>query len=930
MADLKDRLDRDADALLLRELLHLNDAQFDEVIRQLMLELKVEPRKIRNKPTYYFAEVVSTEDQNREILFVNKGAGVIGTVDVEKLYQYAEKVRAPRSKLLTLGDVSREAEKEGRRKNVKLINGADLAALIRKVGIEDMILKDFAHQEEVQAPPSEEETLRGQTIMGIESMQAGDPVVALEHFDRAIAADPDSDAVWRLKGNALDQLGHHERALECYARALELNQQSAELWYSIGACMYHLGRYEDELQAYNKALGLDPQMERAWLNKGSTLLKMHKYKEALDALNSLLKLNPRFVKAHGDRGIVLRHLNRMGDAIGAFETALSLDAEFSEAWANKGSILLQLGRYEEALVPFENLVTFRPDSAQAWKTKGELESRLGRRNDAIISFEKVLDIEPTNEGAKKMLDAEKAKINASRPELHEKISSIFYNAGLEVQPEPVFIEPEAEAPPMKEEAPVDKKQRVVRKIEKVEEAEGAEEAEEIEEKEPAPVEEMEEEAEPELEYKEPEEAEPSKVEEMIQQSAIPDDLLGSETDMTGEPMEGVAEDVFGDSADLMMLMKRPELALDEADKGLRLEPMSVRMLLLKGSALFALGREEDALKAFIRAVELEPGREEAVYSIEFILGSRGKYAEAAEALEPLLDGKRWVPEILAAMDCLQAGKIKEVSEHMESAISLAPSAMAWNYKGLLELEQGDFEKAIETFGRAREMEQVFSDPSNNTGVAYSKLGQNDEASNWYDNAISAQPRNSIAWSNRGVMLANLRRSKEAMACFDQALLIQPDHLILLNKGFMQLSADQLDDSLATFNTSLSTKESAEGFNDKGIVLARLNRFNEAMACFRRALQYAPEFDDAKKNADQFAKMETAEPKKARSEVSLKVPPTNEEMAWQVLGDVDESSLSKLKKSEIDEICEALGLSQDGSKKDLVERVMAAYKAHKKK
>src|SRR5512136_1190061 len=95
----------EADALLLRELMHLTDEQFDEVVRQLMGELDVEPRKIRNKPTYYFAEVVSTKDQNREILFVNKGTGLIGTVDVEKLAMYAEKVRAPRSVLLTLGEV---------------------------------------------------------------------------------------------------------------------------------------------------------------------------------------------------------------------------------------------------------------------------------------------------------------------------------------------------------------------------------------------------------------------------------------------------------------------------------------------------------------------------------------------------------------------------------------------------------------------------------------------------------------------------------------------------------------------------------------------------------------------------------------------------------------------------------------------------------
>jgi len=882
-------MERDADALLLRELLHLADEQFDEVIRQLMLELEVEPRKIRNKPTYYFAEVVSMKDQNRETLFVNKGTGVIGTVDVEKLAMYSEKVRAPRSLLITLGEVSREAEKEGRRKNVKLISGKDLAALIRKSSLEDMILKEFAHEDAVAPPPSDIGAAQDSAAMGMESLQSGNPTQALEHLERAIAVDPESDAVWRLKGNALDMLGQHERALECYARAMEINPKSAELWYMIGASMYHLGRYDDELSAYDKALQLDPRLEGAMLNKGSTLLKLHRYQDALEAFNRLLKLNPRIVRAHSDKGIALVHLKKLDDALNAFESALALNPEFSEAWLNRGSILIQLGRFEEALACFDNLSVLRPYSAKAWRAKGQLEGGLGRSHDAIASFEKVLEIEPTDIETKKMLDAAKARMHAERADLHGKIAELFFAAGMEVQPEPTLEEPAPQAPSTK---------KVVIEA-KAAESEPADEGQE-----------------------------PPEVGEMIQQTVIPDDLLSLEQESYTESPMDVAEEVFGDSADLMLLMKRPELALDEAEKGLRLEPMSVRMLLSKGSSLFATGQREEALKAFSRAAELEPGRKEAVLSIEYLLSSLGKYSEAEEAIEPLLDGKEWMPEILAAMDSFQAGKIKEVREHMEAAISLSPSAMVWNYRGLLELDQGDFERAIETFGHAREMEQVFSDPSNNTGVAHAKLGSQDDASNWYDIAISAQPRNHVAWSNRGVLLSQLKRYKEALACFDQSLLLQNDPLVVINKGFTQLKMDTLEEALASFETSISIKETAEGFNNKGIVLVRMKRMNDAIRSFRKSLELAPDFQDAKKNLELYAKQETPEPKRAaKAPEHVSVPPKDADAAWRLLEPYDDATLNKMRRSELDEMCDALGLSNEGSKKEVVERISIARRKH---
>ena len=903
VVELKDRLAKDADTLLLDELMRLTDAQFDEVMKQLMIELRVEPRKVRNKSTYYFAEVVSTKDQNREIMFVNKGTGMIGQADVEKLATYSEKIRAPRSTLINLGDISSDADKEGRRRSVRLIRGTELAALIRKSGLEDLILKEFAQDAVAAQPAGPPVSIERQTLTGEELMQAGDLVRALEHFDRAIAVDPGSEAAWRLKGSVLEQLGYHAKALECFARALEINPKSAELWYAIGAAMYSVGRYEDEVQAYDKALLFDPNLEKAWAGRGATLLKLRRYPEALSSFDKLLKINPRLVKAHTNRGLALKNLNRTQDALNAFDAAISLDMDFAEAWSNKGSLLIQAGRLSEALICFNRLTILRPEMGQAWKTKGELESRLGKRPEAIASFERALELDPTDSELLKTIEAEKARIHAEQADLRTKISSLFSGAGVKVKPEPIaWEEPKEEIRKAvaREEKPVPTEPVVEAAIA------SAEAPTEVAGPEPRP-----------------EEA-PAGL------PAAPEAELILEPEGIGEPLVGVAEEVFGDAAELMLLMKRPEMALDEIEKGLRLEPLSIRMMLLKGIALYQVNKKDDAMKAFVRATELDQGNEEGIYSIEYILSSDGKHIDAEEALEPLLGGNRWAPEILAAMDSAAAGKMKKVEEHMEVAISLTPSAMAWNFKGLLDLDQGDFEKAIHAFERAKELEEVFSDPSNNTGVAYFKLGSIDDSSNWYDQAISTHPRNWIAWTNRGVLLASQDRQKEALACFDQALMLEKSPQVLLNRGFALLSTDALDDAMQAFDASLAIKETAEGYNDKGIALARMKRFNDAVENFKKALRLSPKFEDAQENLDRYEPM-IAKGKKGKGrkvERAIELPFGTTDKIWKELGPLDEHVLNKKKKPELSEICEALGLSPEGIKKELVDRILSAYLGHK--
>lgn len=911
LADISNRMSNDADSLLLGELKRLKSVQFEEVVRQLLFEIRLEPRKIRNKPAYFYAETVSMQDQNRVIVFITKRDGTVDLPDIDSLANHSEKVRAPRSILITTSSVSPEAEREGHRRGVQVIDGTELSALIRKSGVEDMILQDFAETTAPPVPPGEDTSLEAQLMLGVELLQAGEFMRALEHFDRSIASNPNSEMAWRLKGEVLDQLGHHGKALECYARALELDPDNPDLWYAIGMSMYALGKYEEELECYEKALKLDPKMEKALVNRGATLLKLQRYEEALTSYDRALKLNYRLIKVHNNRGIALRHLERLEEALEAFDAAIGLDPDFSDAWLNKGALLHQLGKLNEAIEAINHVVKLRPSLSQAWVIKAEIESRLGHRREAIDAYEKALEIDPTNLEIKRALDHEKSKVHAAQEDVNNKITSIFRTAGLSV----------ADAQTRRKEMPVEVEIEDVEVI-RPEQMEPEEPEVQLEAEEAADEIALDQEEPVEIPAEEPSDA------AITLPMPIDEDLLFEED--IGEPPVGVAEEVFGDAAELMLQMGRPEVSLDELEKGLRLEPLSIRMLLLKGRTLYLLGRDDEALTILRKATEIDPANEQATYSIEYLLSHRKDCISAEEALHPLLDGKHWIAEILAALNLDLAGKVKKVSESMDVAISLEPSAIAWNYKGLMDLDQGDFESAIEAFTHSIEQEESFSDPLNNKGVAYLKLGVRAEGSMHFDRAISANPRNSAAWNNRGVLLYSFDRHREALACFDQAIIYDNHPLILINRGFTLLAMDDLDNALKAFDESLSIDETAEAYNNKGIVLVRMNRLDDAINCFEAALHIDPDFEDAKGNLERYQPEEIRAPRaKRKKRERIELPSRTPDEVMEEISGLTESAFKRKKKKELMDMCSELGLSNSGTKKELIGRILAVISADKK-
>jgi tetratricopeptide (TPR) repeat protein len=200
-----------------------------------------------------------------------------------------------------------------------------------------------------------------------------------------------------------------------------------------------------------------------------------------------------------------------------------------------------------------------------------------------------------------------------------------------------------------------------------------------------------------------------------------------------------------------MQLGRPQDALALYDRALNLNPQYAPLYLNRGNVFQTLGHHEEAVTNYQKAIELNPEYADAYSNLGNNLRSLGRHEEAL----------------------LQ----------YEHALRFKP-----NDAGFL----------------------------CNKGNALYELKRVDEALAAYEQSIKIKPDYPQAISNRGIVLSYLTRYNEAIECYDQALAIDPKHV--------------------------------EAYSNKGNTLQLLGRYREALGCYEQALAIKPTYADADYNA----------------------------------------------------------------------------------
>ena len=200
------------------------------------------------------------------------------------------------------------------------------------------------------------------------------------------------------------------------------------------------------------------------------------------------------------------------------------------------------------------------------------------------------------------------------------------------------------------------------------------------------------------------------------------------------------------------------------------------------------------------------------------------------------------PLLALATKLLRAGRPGDAIAPLSIAASLEPAnAILQHDLGLACLEVGHLGQAIAAFERAIASNPRYGDAYFRLGIAFEKAGNIGAAIAAYDRATKLLPSLTEAWFRAGGLVYTLGHHHRAIGCFRRAAATGGKTSFgLLGKARALLIEDRnLEAEQVLRQTLVLDPRNAMAYDLLGNVLSELGRFEEAHACFERAISIAP-------------------------------------------------------------------------------------------
>jgi protein O-GlcNAc transferase len=142
---------------------------------------------------------------------------------------------------------------------------------------------------------------------------------------------------------------------------------------------------------------------------------------------------------------------------------------------------------------------------------------------------------------------------------------------------------------------------------------------------------------------------------------------------------------------------------------------------------------------------------------------------------------------------------------VEGSLALNPNdARAYNELGILCIDDGQRDRAIEAFLRATALDPRHARAWNNLGSALRDAGRIEEARSAFARSTEADPRYPLACANLGVAYRDLGRDAEAAGAFMRALALDPkQRLALTALAGLRRAEGNLDEAAALYRRALA-------------------------------------------------------------------------------------------------------------------------------
>ncbi|MFI3219494.1 MAG: tetratricopeptide repeat protein, partial [Methylococcales bacterium] len=185
--------------------------------------------------------------------------------------------------------------------------------------------------------------------------------------------------------------------LELFDSTIVMNLNAIEKLINHGNELEDLGRFDDALASYDRALSINPDYARAHSNRGNVLQSLKRFDDAITSYNRALVIKPDYAEAFCNRGNALQALSRIDEALSNYDKALAIKPNLWLALIGRGTVLQNLNRYQEMLSACDQLLAIQPDSIETLINRGNVLQIINRFDDALSSYERALTLKPNHQ-----------------------------------------------------------------------------------------------------------------------------------------------------------------------------------------------------------------------------------------------------------------------------------------------------------------------------------------------------------------------------------------------------------------------------------------------------------------------------------------------------------------------------------------------------
>ncbi|MBE5228288.1 MAG: tetratricopeptide repeat protein [Microcystis aeruginosa PMC 728.11] len=257
-----------------------------------------------------------------------------------------------------------------------------------------------------------------------------------------------------------------------------------------------------------------------------------------------------------------------------------------------------------------------------------------------------------------------------------------------------------------------------------------------------------------------------------------------------------------------------ELALDDYNKAIKLNPNHANAYNNRGNLYYDLQKYDLALADYDKAIEINP-------NFAILYNNRGGVYYNQQKYE------------LALSD-------------INKAIDINPNyAEAYYNRGNIYYDLQKYELALSDINKAIELNPNYAEAYNNRGLLYEDLQKYDLALSDYSKAIDINPNLAEAYVNRGVLYRLQEKYDLALSDYSKAIEINRNLAgTYYNRGVLYRLQEKYDLALADYDKAIELNRNfAEAYVNRGVLYFEQKKYELALSDYNQAIDINP--NDAK-------------------------------------------------------------------------------------